>query len=613
MAVHYLQMYRCIQLLLIAKHCFVVTWVVGILYKIAINFYYCIGNASSILHCTSQTDQVYPPHVVDLVRDSLLSLLQHLFKTLQPDSTQILFTTLSNAFPFSLPYSAGHSLPYELQDFTSSIDHEIRELRELKERMKIGVLPNLQCDPSLLHLVQQNGRFISANEAIQSILLKAVSAKFSFDRKHVMFIETLSRLNNINNPNLLFQLKLLYMCVYNSINGYYGRGYGYNHHTILNDECKVQLGTPSGQKAFLYLVDNWQYCLDPSDVLKFIVAKFCANFESNGTTGCDEEVAHLISTVVLADKNAVRSMGYSPNFESLVRMLAQSEDIECLYIFADAFDTRSNIVELELVGRALGQQYNRLKARPEGATTDNTILSRLMTKCMALLEILVSRECEHHLQQHYGNNMLTSEWAPIVCAIGEDAIKKFLTVLQRFHKVNSLGKFPYSFCQDLSILWREYSATLPSGSHGILSVPIFEKVMTHLLPEKEKNARNTIRKYRNNTKRVKEAMLLLASIYQPLQLEKEFRQFASKMFSWCGKNVRDMIVRKYIRTPLSAITIPTAMLRRLSQLDKQGTARHQVDKQERYCPHVVYELPNTRMIQQYYAIGRGGQSKRMKM
>ena len=142
--------YICTQQLDLALE---VVWHIVYIYYSYFLMLTCTGNANSILHCTSQTDQVYPPHVVDLVRDSLLSLLQHLFNTLQPDSAQVLFTTLSNAFPFPIAYSAGRSLPDELQDFQNDIDYEIRELQELKKRMEVGVLPNLQCDPSLLHLV----------------------------------------------------------------------------------------------------------------------------------------------------------------------------------------------------------------------------------------------------------------------------------------------------------------------------------------------------------------------------------------------------------------------------------------------------------------------------
>ena len=574
----------------------------------------CTGNANSILHCTSQTDQVYPPHVVDLVRDSLLSLLQHLFNTLELDSAQVLFTTLSNAFPFPITYSDGHSLPDKLQDFPSNIDYEVRELQEFKERIEVGVLPNLQCDPWLLGLVQQNDRFVGANEAIQSILLKAVSAKFSLDSKHLMFVEKLSTSKNISNPNLLFQLKVLYMCVYNSMNGYHGRGYGYNHHTILNGDHNLQLNTPSGRRAFLYLVNNWQYCLDPSHVLDFIATEFKTDSESDRTVGCEVEVAQLISTILFANKNAVKSMGYY-RIDSLVNILARSEDPEHLLKFADVFDAKSDADNLQHVGRAIGRLYSRMVKATEAISHD--ILSRLRTKCVEILKAILTcihTECEHQslyfrhpllLYQHRCTNVLkhiaVSEWAPIVCASGEDALTQFLTVLQHYHKVKSLGKFPYSFCQDLGILWTEYSASLPSGSPSILSVPVFEKITTHLLPEKEENTRNTIKKYRNNAKRVKEGMLLLASIYQPLQLEKEFNSFAFEMSAGCSGDIKRMIVNRFLNTPLSAIEIPTAMLQRLPQLDEQGTACHRVDEQERDHPQGPRELPNVQdpMMQQF--------------
>ena len=269
----------------------------------------CTGNATSILHCTSQRDQVYPPHVVDLVRDSLLSLLQHLFKTLQPDSAQVLFTTLSNAFPFPIAYSAKRSLPDDLQE---NIDYEI--LEELKERLKVGVLPNLQCDPSLLHLVQQDSEFTRTSEAIQNILLKSVSAKYSIDSNHEVFMKKLNMLRLHRNHSLKFQLQLLYLRVSTSRSGYYGRG------IMLTGDQKLQLDTPGGYKAFLYLVDNWQYCLNPSEVLDIIVSKLDTNVES---TGHEDEVAQLISTVLLADKDAVKSMRHSS--ESLTNILARSK------------------------------------------------------------------------------------------------------------------------------------------------------------------------------------------------------------------------------------------------------------------------------------------------
>ena len=567
------------------------------------------GNANSILHCTSQTDQVYPPYVVDLVRDSLLSLLQHLFNTLQPDSAQVLFTTLSNAFPFPITYSDGNLLRDGLQDFSRSIDYKMRELQELKKRMKVGVLPHLQCDPSLLCLVQQNSRFLSATESIRSILLKAVSAKYSIDSKHVTFIQKLSMLQNHRNHPLLFQLELLYFRVLKSISGYYGHG---SYNSILTGDHKLQLDTPSGQKAFLYLVDNWQYCLNPSEVLDVIASRLCTDLESNVH---EDEVAQLISTVSLADKDAVKLMRCS--MESLFNILARSQNPEHLLNFVDnMFDTKSGAEELQYVGRALGQLYSRIKGRGEEAISDDDHLVRLKSKFMTILEIIITRiteEDQHISHVFYGyhfhgrrvleRHVNVREWAPLVCAIGGDAIKKFLIVLSDYHEVNSFGKFSYSFCQDLGILWREYSTSLPSGSPSILSVPAFEKITTHLLPEKEENARSTIKKYRNNAKRVKEAMLLLASIYQPLQLEKEFNTFAFEMSTNCSEDVKRMIVRRFVNTPLSAIQIPTAMLNQLSLLDEQGTACHQVDKRKRDRPREPDDLGNAHIMQQllYYA------------
>ena len=546
--------------------------------------------------------------MVDLVRDSLLSLLQHLFNALQPDSAQVLFTTLSNAFPSPITYLAGQSLPDKLRNFPHSIDYEIQGMQELKKRMKVGVLPNLQCDPSLLRLVQQNDRFISANEAIQSILLKAVSAKYSIDSKHETFLKKLSMLQNHRNHSLLFQLQLLCKRVSKCTSGYYGCG---SYSSILTGDHKLQLDTPSGQKVFLYLVDNWQYCLSPSEVLDVIVSGVCNNSESNGH---EDEVAQLISTVLLADKNAVKSMRHS--IESLANMLARSQNPEHLLNFADVFDAKSGAEELQHVGRALGRLYNRIKGRGEEAISDNDHLVRLKTKFMLILERTITHITEENQRVSrvfYGydfhdrhvvvNRVNVREWVPLVCAIGGDAIKKFLAVLQHSHRVDSLGKFPYSFCQDFGILWTEYSTSLPSGSPSILSVPAFEKITTHLLPEKEENARSTIKKYRNKKKRVKKAMLLLASIYQPLQLEKEFKRFAFEMSSVCIEDVKRMVVQRFVNTPLSAIEIPTAKLNELSLLDEQGTARHQVDKQKGDRPREPNELASANIMQQllYYA------------
>ena len=571
----------------------------------------CTGNASSILHCTSQTDQVYPPHVVDLVRDSLLSLLQHLFNTLELDSAHVLFTTLSDAFPFPIAYSARRLLPEELKDFFRHIDYKIQELQELKRRMKVGVLPNLQCDPSFLRLVQQNSRFTSANEAIQSILLKAVSAKCSIDSKHETFLKKLSMLQNHRNHSLLFQLQLLYLRVSKITSGYYDRD---SYNSFLTGDHGLQLDTQSGYKAFLYLVDNWQYCLNPSEVLDIIVSRLCTNLESNGH---EDEVAQLISTVSLADKDAVKSMRCS--IESLVDILAESQDPEHLLNFADMFDANSGaeklldpnsrVEKLQHVGRALGRLYIRIKGRAEEAVSVDDHLVRLKTKFMMILERIIMKiqwlSRVFYGYDFHGSHVLekrvnVSEWAPLVCAIGRDAIEKFLSVLSDYHEVYPLGKFPYSFCQDLGILWTEYSTSLPSGNPSILSVPVFQKITTHLLPEKEENARSAIKKYRNNPKRVKEAMLLLASIYQPLQLEKEFNSFAFEMSTKCSEDVKRMVVRRFVNTPLPAIEIPTAMLNQLSLLDEQGTARHQGNKQKRDPPQEPDELGNANIMHHYY-------------
>ena len=288
------------------------------------------------------------------------------------------------------------------------------------------------------------------------------------------------------------------------------------------------------------------------------------------------------------------------SIESLVNILVSSQNPEHLLVFADVFDAKSGAEKLQHVGRALGQLYSRIKCTAEEAISDDDHLVRLKTTFMTILEIVVTHITDKNQYVLYGFHnrrvhVKVREWAPLVCSIGGDAIKKFLTVLQHSHRVDSLGEFPYSFCQDLGILWREYSTSLPSGDPSILSVPAFEKITTLLLSEKEENVRNTIKNYRTNAKRVKEAMLLLASIYQPLQLEKEFKSFAFEMSTNCSEDVKRMVVRRFVNTPLSAIQIPTAMWNQFHQLEG--------DKPKRDRPQEQDELANAHVMQQsvYYA------------
>ena len=87
-------------------------------------------------------------------------------------------------------------------------------------------------------------------------------------------------LQNHWNHSQSFQLQLLCLRVWKSRSGYYGRG------KVVTSDQKLQLGTSSGQKAFLYLVDNWQYCLSPSEVLDVIVSRLCSDLN-----GHEDEVA----------------------------------------------------------------------------------------------------------------------------------------------------------------------------------------------------------------------------------------------------------------------------------------------------------------------------------
>jgi hypothetical protein len=186
--------------------------------------------------------------------------------------------------------------------------------------------------------------------------------------------------------------------------------------------------------------------------------------------------------------------------------------------------------------------------------------------------------------------------------VGEDAIKNFLEVLQVLHQVKSLRKFSYSFCQDLGILWMEYSQTLPTSSHGILNLAAFKDTLALLITEKEENARNYIQTHRESAEEVKEALLLVASIYQPLHLEKNFASFVFDMSQGCSVEVQQMIEQQFMHISLSDLEIPENMHKHLSQLDALGNARHEVGEEDHNIDNEASTLPDEEdspLVQQF--------------
>ena len=67
-----------------------------------------------------------------------------------------------------------------------------------------------------------------------------------------------------------------------------------------------------------------------------------------------------------------------------------------------------------------------------------------------------------------------------------------------------------------------YSKTIPPADHNILKAPVFSKIADELLAEKTSNACIQYNQDEQHVLRVRNAMLLLASIHRHLQLEDEF-------------------------------------------------------------------------------------------
>lgn len=548
-----------------------------------------INNQQSILYQKSLKDSIiYQPVVVDAVRDCFQSLLGYLLQNLPHDSAQLLFTTLSDTLPFPLRNS--------LDNFDTHREHVTRIARnilygqELRDSYKERppVLP--YCDPLWHPQIQAREEFQQAAE-VQSDLLNAVTARICVKAEHITFIVHLGEIVEKDNSSLYFQLQLLRLRLSACSVGYHTYGY-----EIRQSFCKLQLGTPGGQLAFRYLVNNWQYCLEPLEVIEFLTDSHTA---SEGHS-CKEEMAQLISDVTSNHPKKILPSLHSQQLKKVIQMLSSHNNPEHLLSLVDAFDINLAAAEdLEQLARAVGRMFRVVTAKSpieSGSKEDSEdTCSRLKATCVRVLANLVVCITKpddrlkyfrvHPLMrtQYRPKNRLQSidihEWASIASAVGEDAIENLLKVLHAVHQVKSLKRFSYQFCQDLGVLWTTYHQTLPTSSRNILDLAAFKDTIAPLLVEKEENARNCIQRQRKNGKKAKEALLLLASIYQPLHLDKNFASFAFEMCQGCSAEVKHMIEKKFVHTPLSDLEIPKEMHERLARLDAQGNARHEVEEE----------------------------------
>jgi hypothetical protein len=272
-------------------------------------------------------------------------------------------------------------------------------------------------------------------------------------------------------------------------------------------------------------------------------------------------------------------------------ILTSSENPEHLLTVVDTLDASTLTKEIEQIGRGVAQVYNKMKAAQESSPQNQAML-HLKEKCSAILDMLVLSTSKPNetiqsasestiiqaVRYHQRSTLGVSDWATVVCDLGESALSSFLTVLQHFHHVKSLKRFRYSFCEDLGTIWTEYRKFQPPNSPQIVSDPIFATIMSLLVAEKEENADKTVKRgiRKRDPRIIEEGMELLASIYRPLGLDWEFHSFASRMAQrkWIVAFLRQMIQRKFVHVPLSDVEIPEHMYRKFADLDAKGAARH---------------------------------------
>jgi hypothetical protein len=270
-------------------------------------------------------------------------------------------------------------------------------------------------------------------------------------------------------------------------------------------------------------------------------------------------------------------------------ILTSSENPEHLLTVVDTLDASTLTKEIEQIGRGVAQVYNKMKAAQESSPQNQAML-HLKEKCSAILDMLVLSTSKPNetiqsasestiiqaVRYHQRSTLGVSDWATVVCDLGESALSSFLTVLQHFHHVKSLKRFRYSFCEDLGTIWTEYRKSRPTSR--IVCDPIFANIMSLLVAEKEENAEKTVKRgiRKHNPRIIEQGMELLASIYRPLGLDLEFHSFVLRMTQHTSivASLRQMLERKFIHISLSEIEIPEHMYRNFDVLDSKGHARH---------------------------------------
>jgi hypothetical protein len=567
-----------------------------------------IGNLRSVLYCEGEEGSVYCPVVVAAIRDSFQFLLGYLFKNLPLDCAQQLFTVLSDTLPYPLSNSLNNydSHLYRVNIITKRLLNEFETeciLHGLKEE-KPSILP--LCDPLWHHQIQNSAEFVQVDASIQSDVLNAVTAMICVKAEHVQFIQKLGKIVEERNYPLSFQLQLLSVRISACQLDLHRSDFNFS---VVLSARKLQLGTPGGLLAFRYLVSSWQVFLEPLEVIDLVTNMHKCSTDS-GRVGC-KEMAQVITEAISRNPNDIVQCLHSQRLEKVIQILAYHDNPEHLLILVDAFETNFNSVapeDFEQLGRAVGEMFKRVKAQLQveiiAVKAESDLLSRLGTACVTVLACLVlcmlpNAEPLMSIDIH--------KWASIVSAVGEDAITIFLKLLQLVHQVQSLKKFSYRFCQDLGILWMEYRQTLPTSSCSILDLAAFNEIAI-LLAGKRGHVQHYIETHRENAQKVKEALLLVASIYQPLHLENDFAAFAVEMSEVCNAEVKQMIEEQFVHTPLSILEISQEMHDRLSQLDVQSAECCDVrgpgtrepphaewDVQMQEFPHSV---PDAEMMQQ---------------
>ena len=528
-----------------------------------------------MLYCKSHKD-TFPLHVLNLIRDNVQFLLRFLFQNLPDDSAQSLFTTLSDAFPFPRDYMSFYDRSMHTDDAATHMYSEDSEEGQ-------SILPTCHC--------------------CSSSILGEGSRKACITANHISFIQafSLSSLPKAYPKDLYFQFELLSLRIAH-VKSNRIEDFGRLSIVVPN----LHLETENGRKAFHYLSSNWKYCLSPSKVL-LVVAQMYTASNSSTYTGT-EEMAQLVSSVVVATKNCGQWQRLEKGWIAKVMpILTSCANPEHLLTVADTLDVSVLPEEMEQIGRGVALVYNKMKTTQESSSQNQAIL-RLKQKCsvildMLVLEISISKPNEtnqsvasdlevlivralafrchgYPLSTNYTLTAISrgvSDWSPVVCDLGESALRSFLTVLQHCHRVKSLRQFRYSFCKDLATIWTEYRKSRPPNSH-IVYDPIFANTMSLLIAEKEENAEKTVKRgiKKHDPRIMEEGMELLASIYRPLGLDWEFHSFASRMAQrkWIVAFYRQMIQRKFVNVPLSEVEIPEHMYRKFDELDSKGAALH---------------------------------------